>query len=93
MSKLTRFLGDSPLRVLVRLVIFSFIVGIVLSALNLNPWQIYWWIERVVLSIYDRGFAFLIDSLDYLIAGAMIVVPLFLLMRVLKVVGRQRRSE
>jgi hypothetical protein len=30
------------------------------------------------------GFAFFADSLDYLIAGAMIVVPLFLLMRLLR---------
>ena len=37
MSGLTRFLGDTPLRVFIRLLVLSFIVGLVLSALNIRP--------------------------------------------------------
>ena len=36
------------------------------------------------------GFAFFADSLDYLIAGAIIVVPLFILSRLLRFGGRRR---
>jgi len=90
MSGLTRFLGDTPLRVFIRLLVLSFIVGLVLSALGIRPIDIYWWIERTVRHIYDMGFAFFADSLNYLIAGALVVVPLFLLSRLFKLGGRRR---
>jgi hypothetical protein len=89
MHGLTRFLGDTPLRVFIRLLVLSFIVGLVLSALNIRPYDIYWWVERI-RHIYDMGFAFFADSLDYLIVGALIVVPLFILSRLLRFGGRRR---
>ena len=90
MSGLTRFLGDTPLRVFIRLLVLSFIVGLVLSALNIRPSDIYRWVERAILHIYDMGFAFFADSLDYLIGGALIVVPLFILARLFRIGGRRR---
>ena len=90
---LTRFLGDTPLRVAIRLVVLSFVVGLVLSALGIRPYEIYWWVERTVLHIYDMGFAFFDDSLDYLIAGALIVVPIFLISRLLKSAAGAAPSE
>ena len=90
MHGLTRFLGDSPLRVLVRLLVLSFIVGLVLASLNIHPFQIYEWVERVILRIYNMGFAAFADAIDYLIAGALIVVPLFILARLLRLGGRRR---
>jgi hypothetical protein len=91
-ERLTRFLGDTPLRVLIRLLALSFIVGLTLSALNIHPFQIYGWIEDLFLRIYDMGFAFIGDALGYLLLGALIVVPLFFLMRLLKL-GGGRRAE
>jgi hypothetical protein len=92
MSALTRFLGDTPLRVFIRLLVLSFIVGLVLSALNIHPLQVYEWIERLALEIYDMGFAVIGDALRYLLIGAMIVVPAFLIMRLLKFGGRSGRG-
>jgi hypothetical protein len=92
MSTLTRFLGDTPFRVFVRLLVLSFIVGLVLSALGIHPFDIYRWAERIVLRIYDMGFALFADALDYLILGALIVVPLFLIARIFKL-GGGRRAE
>lgn len=89
MSGLTRFLGDTPLRVFIRLLVLSFIVGLVLSALNIEPMDVYYWAERVVRRIYNMGFAFFEDALRYLIVGALIVVPIFLVMRLLKIGGRR----
>jgi hypothetical protein len=88
-ERLARFLGDTPLRVFVRLLVLSFIVGLVLSALNIHPFDVFFWIERLFRRIYDMGFAFLGDALEYLLLGALIVVPIFLLMRVLKLGGRR----
>ncbi len=92
MHGLTRFLGDTPLRVAVRLVLLSFVVGLVLSVLGIRPYQIYEWVERAVLRIYDMGWEFFSGSLDYLIAGAVIVVPLFLIARLFKLGGRRRQE-
>jgi hypothetical protein len=92
-GRLTQFLGDTPLRVFIRLLVLSFIVGLVLSALNIHPFDIYYWIERIVWRIYDMGFAFFGDALQYLLVGALIVVPVFLLMRLFKLGGRPRRPS
>lgn len=92
-DRLSRFLGDTPLRVAVRLIVFSFIVGLVLSALDIRPWQIWRWAQHLVERVYNMGFAFFHDALDYLIAGAMIVVPLFVIMRLLRLGGRTRRTD
>ena len=36
---MTRFLGDSPLRVLLKLIIISFLVGLVMSAFGWSPFD------------------------------------------------------
>ena len=90
-GRVTRFLGDTPLRVAVRLILLSFVVGLVLSVLGIHPYDIYVWIERVILRIYDMGFAFFADGLQYLVIGALIVVPVFLVTRLFSLgTGRGR---
>lgn len=86
---MTRFLGDSPLRVAVRLLFLSFVVGVVMAALNLHPFEIYDWVEDAVRYVWYEGFAFIERGFGYLALGALIVVPLFLLSRLLKL-GRRR---
>ena len=44
---LTRFIGGSPARVLVRLVLMSLLVGLVLSALNIHPLEIVDWFREL----------------------------------------------
>ncbi|MBN9270207.1 MAG: hypothetical protein J0J15_08165 [Mesorhizobium sp.] len=41
MSALTRFLGDSPLRILVKLLVVSFIVGLVMNAFGWSPLDVW----------------------------------------------------
>ncbi len=92
-GRLTRFLGDTPLRVFFRLLVLSFLVGLVLSVLNIRPFQIYRWIERLIERVWDMGFDLLGDAAEYLILGAL-VVPIFLLMRLFRLgSGAGRRSE
>jgi hypothetical protein len=74
--------------------VLSFVVGLVLSVLNIRPWQIYRWIEEVIEQIWSMGFALLADAAEYLVLGALIVVPIFLLMRLFRLgTGGGRRSE
>ena len=88
----TRFLGDTPLRVLFRLVVLSFIVGLVLSVLRIHPLDIYRWIEQAALTVYDMGFEVFANAFGYLVIGALIVVPVFLLLRLMKLGGGRDTS-
>ncbi|WP_181699937.1 DUF6460 domain-containing protein [Chthonobacter albigriseus] len=83
-NAVTRFLGDSPLRVLVRLVFLSFIVGVVMAALGLEPYDIIDSIFDMVRRIYSMGFEAIDKVLRYFLLGAVIVVPLWLLSRLFK---------
>ncbi len=85
---LNRFLGDTPFRVFVRLLVLSFIVGLVLSVIGLHPLEIFDWLERLVSRIYEMGFEAVREALRYLFLGALIVVPVFLVMRLFKM-GRR----
>ncbi len=56
MSGLTRFLGDSPLRVLLKLIVVSFLVGIVMSAFGWSPFDVLYGIRDFFLDIWNMGF-------------------------------------
>lgn len=86
---ISRFLGGSPLRVVIRLVILSIVVGFLLSWTGLYPRDIFNWFVDLGHWIYDQGFIFFADAIDYLLLGAAIVVPIFLLSRLLRS-GRSR---
>ena len=75
------FLGDSPMRVLVKLVVLSFIVGIVMAAFSWTPWDIFYGVRDFLLRIWNMGFAAFDRVLGYFLVGAVIVVPLFFIIR------------
>ncbi len=82
MQGLTRFLGDSPLKVLLKLVVVSFLVGLVMSAFGWTPLDIVYGIQAFFERIWNMGFATLDRFLSYMLLGAAIVVPLFLIIRI-----------
>ena len=88
MSSITRFIGGSPFEVAIKLVILSFVVGIILSALNINPLDIVTGIQNLITRIYELGFESIEWALRYLLLGAAVVVPIWLVMRVLKAFGK-----
>ena len=77
----TRFFGGSPLGVIARLILVSILVGVVLSALGLDPFDIARSIERLFRSIWDLGFDAIRWVWRYLLLGAVIVVPIWLILR------------
>jgi hypothetical protein len=83
-----RFFGGNPALVLVRLVILSLIVGVVLAALGFSPFDIMDSLRRLAQRLYDMGFAAIERSARYFLLGAVIVFPVWFIMRVLKVMGR-----
>lgn len=79
-----RFLGDTPMRVVLKLVVLSFLLGIVMSTLGLTPFDV---IDRIYLAIqhlWDLGFEAIGRFLGHMALGAAIVVPIFLIIRLLK---------
>ena len=78
---LSRFLGGSPLAVLGRLVLLSILVGVVLAAIGLDPWNIVTSIRRLFQWIYDLGFDAVSGLWRYFLLGAVIVIPIWFLSR------------
>jgi len=83
-----RFFGGSPLAVLVRLILVSILVGVVLSAFGLDPWNIIPSIKRFVLDIWDMGFDAIRWVWRYFLLGAIVVIPIWLIMRLMGTRGR-----
>jgi hypothetical protein len=84
MSVFERILGGSPFMVLLKLVVASLLVGIVLAALGWSPRDIYAWVIDLALSIWNMGFAALGRFGEYILVGAAIVVPIYVVMRLLR---------
>ena len=83
MSTINRVLGDTPLRVALKLLVLSFLVGIVMSAFGWTPWDVLEGIREFFLRIWDLGFDALARFGDYILLGAAIVIPAFILLRIL----------
>jgi Family of unknown function (DUF6460) len=83
MAVLTRVLGDSPWRVLLKLLVASLLVGIVLATLGWSPAMIYAHLIEFAQAVWDMGFDAILRFKDYILLGAGIVIPIFIVMRLL----------
>ena len=88
-ERVNRFLGGSPLSVLIKLILLSVVVGVILSWLSWSPMEIIDWVIRFFERLWTSIFGSLDRAVDYFMLGAVIVVPLFLLSRLMKS-GRDR---
>ncbi len=83
----SRFFGGPPLSVIVRLILLSILVGVILSALDFDPWNIFHSIQRLIRSIWNMGFDAIIWLWRYFLLGAVLVVPIWLVIRLAKGAG------
>jgi hypothetical protein len=81
-ENVNRFLGGSPLAVLAKLVLLSIVIGVVLSALGLDPRDIFQSLRRFIQNIWDMGFDAIRWLWQYFLLGAVIVIPIWVLMRI-----------
>ena len=77
----TKLFGGSPMGVLVRLILVSVLVGVVLSALGLDPFDIVNSIERIIRGIWNMGFDAVRWLWRYFLLGAVLVIPIWIIMR------------
>jgi Family of unknown function (DUF6460) len=87
-SYVSRFFGGPPLSVIFRLILLSILVGFILEVLGLNPWNIIESLRALVLRIWDMGFDAVRWLWRYLLLGAAIVVPVWLIVRLTRVARR-----
>jgi Family of unknown function (DUF6460) len=76
--------SPSSMSTIVQLIVWSVVVGVVLSALGVTPFNI---VERIGLigrRIYDLGFGAIHWGVQYFLLGAVIVVPIWLVMHLLR---------
>jgi hypothetical protein len=79
-----RFLGGPPLAVIGRLVLLSILVGVILAAIGLDPWNIIESVERLIEQVWRMGFDAVRWLWRYFLLGAVIVVPIWFLARLAK---------
>ena len=78
---LARFFGGSPLAVIFRLALLSILVGAILEALGLDLHNILETVQALYRRVWDMGFDAVRWLGRYLVLGAAIVVPLWLITR------------
>jgi hypothetical protein len=80
-DQVNKFLGDSLGRTLVKLLVVSLIVGFIMAVFGWAPLDFVYGIRNFVLEVWHRGFAALGRVGDYLLLGATVVIPIFLIIR------------
>jgi hypothetical protein len=80
-GSMDRFFGGSPGWVIVRLILLSIVIGVLLSALGLDPWNIVESIERLIRWVYNLGWDAVEWIWRYFVLGAVLVIPIWLIVR------------
>ena len=82
-----RFVGGNPAKTAIKLVIASIFVGGILAVLNVSPidfWNgIFSAVKGVISRIGDTAGEVVVNLATYLVLGAAIVVPIWIVMRLL----------
>jgi Family of unknown function (DUF6460) len=84
-----RFAGGSPAIVAVRLVVVSFVVGIVLETFGFDPTSLFGDAVRAIRRMVELGFTDIRQIGRILLTGAIVVVPVWLALRLLDSRGRR----
>lgn len=76
--------GESVIGTIVRLVLLSIVVGVVFSALDINLFNIVERFQLLVRRIAELGFDTFHWAFRYFLLGAVVVVPIWLIVRLMK---------
>ena len=79
-----QFFGDSVAGTLVRLVLLSVVVGVVFSALGITPFNLIERLELLIRNVMNMGVDAFYWAFKYFLLGAVIVFPIWFLMRLFR---------
>lgn len=92
MNSLERLFGGPPLRTILWLCFVSIVIGFVLHTLGLHPYtlavRLYNGLRNLFNAVLNLGFGSLQSFGRYLLYGAVVVVPVWLLIRLVSI-GRR----
>lgn len=89
-TTLHRFFGGAPVAVAVRLAVLSLVVGALMIWLDIDPMSLLDAAERLVDHVWGMGFGALRDLGRYMAAGALVVLPIWFLARLVAMGGPRR---
>ncbi|TCD16546.1 DUF6460 domain-containing protein [Oricola cellulosilytica] len=81
--RVNAFLGDTVFRTIVKLIVVSVLVGMVMNVFEIYPMDLLFAVRDFAVNLWEKGWAALGRFGDWLILGAMVVIPVFILMRLL----------
>jgi hypothetical protein len=84
-NSIEQFLGGSPLQVIVKLVFVSLVVGALLMWLELRPIDLLHGVQRIFDHISSLGLGAVKLVAEYILTGAIIVVPIWIALRIFNV--------
>jgi hypothetical protein len=82
-GNLERFLGGKPLSVAIRLAVISVVVGALLYWTGLSPLGLLRGVQRMVEGLLGSGFDAVRSLGEFLMIGAVVVIPIWLIARAL----------
>lgn len=78
-----RFVGGSPAIVALKLIVVSFIVGVILETFGFDPGSLFSAALRAARRLFGLGFTDVRQLGRILVTGAMVVAPVWLALRLL----------
>lgn len=87
-----RIFGGNPIGVIIRLIVLSIVVGIVLTALGISPDNILYRLQLLFQRLYDLGFGTIDSLFGYFMIGALVVIPIWIISRLVRGVRNRTRS-
>ncbi|GJM03692.1 MAG: hypothetical protein DHS20C08_21930 [Rhodomicrobium sp.] len=84
-----KFFEGSALWTIIRLVIISLIVGVVLATFNLDAFDLIQKLRELIRYFYSFGFEALRGAFEYFLVGAVIVFPIWIILRLVSVAGNK----
>jgi len=80
---LEHLLGDRPLRLVIKLAVISLLVGMALNRAGWTPVDVVSRLWAFIVRLWNMGFSAFDTLFDVLLVGAAVVVPIFIIMRLL----------
>ena len=87
-----RFFGGPVLPTIFKLAIASIAVGVVLAVFGIKPIDLWRDFLDTLTRIWEMGFDAIEWSLRYFLLGAVLVFPIWLISRIIRMMGRSNNS-
>lgn len=82
-EQVTRVLGDTPGRLIVKLIVVSIIVGFVMKSFGWYPIDVFLSIRDFLVDLWHTGFNAFGELGNYFLLGAAVVIPIYIVIRLL----------